>query len=114
MWNGVLIDSLDDVAANKLMAMFDRNEPKDVFDIYFLLTKGGYSPDKLLELTEKKFGVRFSGGLILSEAFKKMKDLDSLRPLMLRETKEEQDELLAKIKNYFIAQSKKFLDQTLR
>lgn len=112
-WNGVFIDSLDDVAANKLMAMFDRNEPKDVFDIYFLLTKGEYSPDKLLKFVEKKFGVRFEEGLIWSEAFKKMKELESLRPLILLETRKQQDKLLTEIKDYFTAQSKKFLDKAL-
>lgn len=108
-WNGVAIDSFDDVAANKTMALFDRNEPKDVFDLYFVLTKGGYSPPKLTELVEKKFGVRLTESSIWSEAFRKMKELDNLRPLMLDEENAAQEKLLGEIKSYFIAQAKKFL-----
>jgi hypothetical protein len=35
--DGILIDSLLDIAVNKLFALFDRNEPKDFVDLYFLL-----------------------------------------------------------------------------
>jgi len=35
----VLVDSLEDIAANKIMALFDRNDPKDLVDLYFFLTK---------------------------------------------------------------------------
>lgn len=38
-YRGLLIDSLQDIAANKVMAYLDRNEPKDVFDVYVLLKK---------------------------------------------------------------------------
>lgn len=111
-WSGISVDSLDDIAANKLMAMFDRNEPKDVFDIYFLLTKVGYSPQRLLELVAKKFGVHLDESSIWSESFKGAKDLENLRPLML-EDESEQAKLLADIKAYFINHSKKFLNRVL-
>lgn len=32
---GVYIDSLEDIAANKVLALLDRNEAKDLFDILF-------------------------------------------------------------------------------
>lgn len=41
-WRGIELDSLEDIATNKVMAFFDRNDPKDLVDLYFLLTKGGY------------------------------------------------------------------------
>jgi predicted nucleotidyltransferase component of viral defense system len=111
--DGLFIDSLDDIAANKLMAMLDRNELKDVFDLYFLLTKANYSPSALLDLVKKKFGTSFKESLIWSEALRKIKDLGNLRPLMLKEKREEQDKILQDITSYFTAQSKKFLDQIL-
>ena len=40
---GVFIDSLDDAATNKTMAFIDRTEPKDVFDIYYLMTQASSS-----------------------------------------------------------------------
>lgn len=111
-WNGIKIDSLDDIAANKLMAMFDRNEPKDVFDVYFLLTKAGYSSQKLLELVAKKFGVHLDESSIWSESFKCAKDLENLRPLML-ENESEQAKILEDIKTYFINHSNQFLNRVL-
>lgn len=39
--DGVLVDSLRDIAAGKLAAMLDRFEPKDYVDLYFLLKNGG-------------------------------------------------------------------------
>ena len=44
---GVYIDSLEDIAANKIISLMDRNEPKDLFDIYYLLTQKKYTPDKI-------------------------------------------------------------------
>ncbi len=66
---GIYVDSLDDIAANKVMAYFDRNEPKDIFDIYFLIRKAGYAPSKLLSLVQKKFGISFKEASFWSEAY---------------------------------------------
>ena len=74
-WNGIYVDSFDDIATNKLMAFLDRNDPKDLADLYFILTKGGYKITHLLKLVEKKFGVKIEKGSVWSEAFKSLKDL---------------------------------------
>lgn len=57
-WHGVLVDSLDDIAANKVMALLDRHEPKDAVDLYYLMTKKGFTSARLFALAQKKFGVR--------------------------------------------------------
>lgn len=62
-WKGIFVDSLDDLVANKTMAMIERHAPKDVVDIYFLMTKKGYTPKRILHLTEKKFGPRLPESL---------------------------------------------------
>lgn len=110
---GVWIDSLIDIAANKTLALFDRNEPKDLFDIYFLIIKEGFTPKKLLEMVSKKFGVNFNEGLFWSEAFKKITLLDRIRPLMLEQNYKTQNELLRKIAEYFKNQSAQFLKENL-
>lgn len=110
---GVYVDSLDDIAANKTMAYFDRNEPKDLFDIYFLLNKGGFTPSQLLELVVKKFGVSFSESLFWSEAFKSLPLLRELKPLMLEKEVKEQEGLLDRIEKYFKDGSYKFLEKTV-
>lgn len=111
---GIYVDSLEDIAANKTMAYFDRNEPKDLFDIYFLLYKGGFTPSQLLELVVKKFGVSFSESLFWSESFKSLPLLRELKPLMLEKEAKEQEWLLDRIEKYFKDGSYKFLRKTVR
>ena len=113
VWNGISIDSLDDIATNKLMALFDRNEPKDIVDVYFLLTKGEYALDTLLQFVEQKFGVRFEKSAVWSEAFKGIEELNNLQPLLLGDRKEEKQQVVEQIKSYFRRQSKEFLDREL-
>lgn len=110
---GVYVDSLEDIAANKTMAYFDRNEPKDLFDIYFILKKEGFNPQKLLKLVHKKFGVSFNEALFWSEAFKSLPLLNELKPLMLEKEKKEQNSLLERIEDYFREASRRFLSKTL-
>ena len=66
----VYIDSLDDITANKTFAFFDRNEPKDLFDIYFLMTQSDFTAQNLLKLVERKFGAKFDESTFWSESFK--------------------------------------------
>lgn len=53
---GVQIDSLRDIAANKIMAIFDRFEPKDYIDLAVLLKK--FTLKNMIDDTQQKFGVR--------------------------------------------------------
>lgn len=110
---GVYIDSLEDIAANKTMAHFDRNEPKDLFDLYFLLTEKGFTVQKLLALTHQKFGVEFSESLFWSEAFKNLPLLHTLKPLILKENDEKKEKLTSTIKSYFKQESAQFLQKSL-
>ena len=110
----VYVDSLEDIAANKTMAYFDRNEPKDLFDLYFLLHKAGFNPSQLLKLVHNKFGVSFNETLFWSEAFKSLPLLREIKPLMLEKATKEQEGLLDRIEKYFKDGSYKFLRKTVR
>lgn len=110
---GVLADSLKDIAANKTLAYFDRNEPKDLFDIYFLLTKGKFSSKQLLNLVLKKFGVKLPESLFWSEAFKKIGLLSTIKPLLLLKNDKERKQLLMIIEDYFKDKSAQFLKENL-
>lgn len=79
---GVMVDSLFDLAANKTMVLMDRNEPKDVVDIYYLVKKTRFAPKKLLRMVEKKFGASVSEGLFWSEATKKLSRLNEIEWLL--------------------------------
>lgn len=112
-YNGIYIDSLDDIAANKLMAFFDRNDPKDLFDLYFLLTKKGYKIKKLIKLVEKKFGVQFRESAVFSEAYKSMKELNNLKPLILAKNLKEKQKIIKQIQGYFIDKANRYLQRVL-
>lgn len=50
---GVMIDNPTDIACNKLSALFDRAEPKDFVDVYFIVRE--LMPfDRLVELARQK------------------------------------------------------------
>ena len=53
--DGLQIDDLLDIGANKIMAMLDRNEPKDFIDLYFILQQTNL--DELLKAVKKKYQV---------------------------------------------------------
>ncbi len=111
---GVWVDSLEDLAANKALAYFDRNEPKDLFDIYFLLTKGKFSLKKLLELALRKFGVKLPESLFWSEAFKKIGLLSKIKPLLLEKDSKKKQQLLDKVERYFKEKSVLYLRKNLQ
>ena len=113
VWNGIPVDSLDDIAANKVMALLDRNEPKDAYDMYVLLTKGAYTPDRLLALADKKFGTRYEESLIWSEALKSMRDTGSLRPIVLGVNDEERNTAIQSALQYFEDHARSFLRSRL-
>lgn len=50
----VYVDSLENIAVGKLLAIFGRTVPKDFIDLYFLLQKDGLSFKRLFELSKKK------------------------------------------------------------
>jgi len=50
---GVIVDSLDNIAANKITAIFGRADIKDFVDLYFIL-QAGYDLDQLFEKAREK------------------------------------------------------------
>lgn len=109
---GLLIDSLEDISANKTISLLDRKEPKDLFDIYFILTKSGISAKEILDFTEKKFGVRVSEDVLWSHSMTTLSKLKELKPIMLGGEKEK-EELIYDIESFFRERSRKFLHSWL-
>lgn len=99
-WRGVLIDSLEDLAANKTMVAIERHEPKDIVDIFFLITKRRFTLQKLLKLADKKFGVKFDESTLLSELLNGSRRLNEIKTMLLG-TAREQEKRLTQIKDYF-------------
>ena len=84
------IDSLEDIGANKIMALVDRVDAKDFVDIYFLLKENMFSIKELLELANRKFHFSFDPITIGGE-FAKIKVIIEMprmvKPLLLEELK---------------------------
>lgn len=56
---GIQVDSMHDILANKLMALTDRKDAKDYVDIYFILKEcPNLSIDQMIEMPEQKFGIK--------------------------------------------------------
>ena len=51
--DGIIVDSLDNIAANKIVAIFGRAAIKDFVDLYFILQEG-YELDQLFEMAREK------------------------------------------------------------
>jgi len=112
-YRGLLIDNITDMAANKVMAYLDRNQPKDLLDVYTLLSEGKFTLIKLLRLVEQKFGERIPEFLFWSESGKSLKRLEDLRPYLLESDPRKQDEFLKDVKYFFLDQGKDFLSTLL-
>jgi len=97
LWRGVRVDSLRDIAANKLMALLDRFDPKDFVDLFFLLQK--FSLEKIKKDTEKKFGLKIDN-LFLGSELAKAQRIKAL-PIMLRPL------TIAEMQSFFIELSRK-------
>lgn len=52
--NGVRLDSLENIAVNKILAVFGRTEAKDFIDLYFLLTDKKFALKDLIAKAKKK------------------------------------------------------------
>jgi len=109
-FKNIFIDSLEDISANKTLSLFDRNEPKDVLDIYFLIKKANLSSKKLLKLTEKKFGLKFSEDNFWEECLKKSKNIIRLKPYLLSRNQK----ILLEIKEFFEKESSRYLKKILK
>lgn len=79
----ISIDSLEDIATNKVMSIMDRREPKDVLDLYYILKLKHYSLKQLLQWVKIKFGPTFDLKTLVVEMMGGIKLLDSLQPLLV-------------------------------
>jgi predicted nucleotidyltransferase component of viral defense system len=53
-FGGVIVDSMLNIAVNKVTAIFGRTEMKDFVDLYFMLQQEGYDFEALVEMAKQK------------------------------------------------------------
>src|SRR3989339_15950 len=80
--NDIKIDSLRDIATNKLMALLDRFDPKDFVDMFFLLKE--FNIENIRCDVEKKFGIKVDD-IFLGGELSKVKRIEAL-PKMIKQT----------------------------
>ena len=51
--DSIIVDALDNIAANKITALFGRADIKDFVDLYFILQEG-YGLNELFEIAREK------------------------------------------------------------
>lgn len=95
--DGIRVDSLRDISANKLMALLDRFDPKDFVDLYFILQTS--SLDHLKKDAEKKFGAQISN-LFLGSELAKISRIEAL-PKMIKSLS------IQELKDFFSAEAAK-------
>lgn len=93
---GLLVDSLFDLAVNKVLSITQRTEVKDFVDLYFLLEK--FAVSELIEGVKIKFNTEIDP-LLLASHFIMADDFDFL-PRMIRSLD------LGTLKKFFISQAK--------
>lgn len=102
---GIKIDSLIDIAVNKTLAVYQRHEPKDIFDLYSLLTAKKFKLENLIKDVERKFGLQINQADLEAKILSNINLLKNIKPLILETKKFKIEE----IKKFFIDQSVKHL-----
>ena len=93
--NGLLVDSIEDIAVNKLLTISQRTASKDYVDLYFILKK--YTLWDLRLGVERKFRMEMES-LYLASLLKKVDLLETL-PVMKKKL------TLEILKKFFLAQA---------
>ncbi len=78
----VAIDSLKDIAVNKTRALYERAEPKDVIDLWYIHQKNNWDIKTLAALADKKFGVPIDYPTLVARALDALERLDDAKPLL--------------------------------
>lgn len=67
--------------------MLDRHDPKDAFDVYFLMHTKKMTPEKLLALVRKKFGITFPLSNFWAQGLLSARMLHHIKPLLMQDEK---------------------------
>ena len=94
----IRVDSLTDIMVNKVLSTYQRQEPKDVFDLYcYSSNKPKYNLQRLIKLVERKFGIAIESTTLLAKINELATQLDSISLLLLTPQKD----LAKKVKKLF-------------
>ncbi|MFA6047808.1 MAG: nucleotidyl transferase AbiEii/AbiGii toxin family protein [Parcubacteria group bacterium] len=98
--NKLFVDSLEDIAVNKLFTIYQKPRSRDFIDLYLIMKKTGYSIEELIKKTKVKFDWHIDY-LQLGSQFMQAKVVKDY-PRMLMKLKNEEWQ------KFFILQAKSF------
>lgn len=98
--NGLKIDSLLDIAVNKLFTIYQRSKARDYIDLYFVCAKEGFSIDDLIKKAKIKFDWHIDP-IQLGAQFIKAAEVKDY-PRMIKKIKNEKWQV------FFMEEAKKF------
>lgn len=78
---GLQGDSLRDIAVNKVHACFERDAPRDTFDLYVIMKRKGWGIESLLKDVERKFGTAIDLVHLTAKLIESVHRLEEVRPL---------------------------------
>lgn len=76
-------DSLRDIAVNKVHACFERDAPRDTFDLYMIMKKMRWTLNVLLKDVQRKFGTEIDLVHLVARLMAAIDKLDEVRPLFV-------------------------------
>ena len=98
----VLADSLTDIMVNKTLSTYQRNEVKDIYDLYYYLkNRSKYDLFRLVKLVEKKFGVSIEQSLLLEKINQLVDNMKIIKPFLVDNDENLDREIKQYFQNYF-------------
>ncbi len=80
----IKVESLLDIAVSKTLSAYQRNEVKDVFDLFIILKEKRFTLKKLIEGVKGKFEEEIDPAMLLARMTKNLKNFESLKPLLIQ------------------------------
>lgn len=107
--DGVRVESLKDLTANKVFALYERAEPKDVYDLYSIIKLKKWKLEIILHWVETKFYGKIDMVHLGAQIQKGLDRIDILQPLISRPDKK----LKEKIWNLLGGDIKNYVDKKI-
>jgi len=102
---GIEIDSLIDIAVNKLFSVYQRTQARDYIDLYVIIKKDNYAVEELIKKAKIKFDWHIDP-LQIGTQFVKVKEAKDY-PRMILEIRPRE------VENFFLEEAKKLRDEII-
>lgn len=106
---GLKIDSIEDILTNKMHAVFERSEPKDIFDFYCIIKDKKIKFLNIFKWVNKKFGVEIDPVLFSGKILEGADRLKEIKPIITKKELCNSE----KIKSFFEKEAQNYLKKKI-